>query len=161
MNLQVGDSVRIPIPTGRDLTEYLMTNPGLEQESGPIEPGATGLTFGPLNQAGAYIVRSPQPGFRAAFSANIPESESDLAILDDLQLQEMFGEGRYDIARSLEELEPVIRSHRLGVEIVPLLLLLAGILFMVEQVVANRFYSNDSTAANSPSVSPTTSPKAA
>ncbi|HSG72838.1 MAG TPA: hypothetical protein VLA12_20660, partial [Planctomycetaceae bacterium] len=136
-------------------------SPGLEQESGPVAPGSTSLTFGPLEQAGAYIVRSPQPGFRAAFSANIPESESDLTILEDLELQEMFGEGRYDVARSLEELEPVIRSRRLGVEIVPLLLLLAAILFMVEQVVANRFYADDSATANTPSVSPATSPKAA
>jgi Aerotolerance regulator N-terminal len=161
LNLQVGDSVRIPLPPGNDLTEYLLTSPGLEQETGPVAPGATSLTFGPLKQAGAYLVRSPQSVFRAAFSANIPESESDLSILSDLELQEMFGEGRYDVARSLEELEPVIRSRRLGVEIVPLLLLLAAILFMVEQVVANRFYADDSATANSPTLSPATSPKAA
>lgn len=144
-NLQVGDSAIVPLPQEREFSEYLYRTAGLQQIAGELENGADILQLGPLEQAGHYDVRSRPPGFRIAFSANIPVAESDLTTLTSGELNDLFGEGRYGVARSLEELEPVIRSRRLGQEMVPLLLLLAALIFAAEQFVANRFYDDDQT----------------
>ncbi|MBD3673784.1 MAG: BatA domain-containing protein [Planctomycetaceae bacterium] len=150
-NFQVGESVVVPLPQDRDFSQYLFRTPGLQQTGGDLEPGAEQLSLGRLEQAGHYDVRSKPNGYRVAFSANLPEAESNLARLTSGELIDLFGEGRFGVARSLEELEPVVRSRRLGQEMVPLLILLATILFALEQVIANRFYDDDLTSAASPS----------
>lgn len=150
-NFQVGESVVVPLPQDRDFSQYFFRTPGLQQTGGDLEPGVEQLQLGRLEQAGHYDVRSKPNGYRVVFSANLPESESNLARLTSGELNDLFGEGRYGVARSLEELEPVVRSRRLGQEMVPLLILLAAILFALEQVIANRFYDDDLTSAASPS----------
>jgi hypothetical protein len=142
-NLQVGDVPVVPLPLQRDFSEYLYRTAGLQQTAGKLERGAETLQLGPLEEAGHYDVRSRPPGFRIAFSANIPLSESDLTALRPGELNDLFGADRHSVARSLEELEPVIRSRRLGREMVPLLLLLVALIFITEQFVANRFYDED------------------
>jgi len=145
-NLQVGDAPIVPLPPERRFSEYLYRTAGLQQTAGKLEQGADTLQLGPLDQAGHYDVRQQPPGsFRVAFSANIPLSESNLTVLTPGELNDLFGADRYSVARSLEELEPVIRSRRLGQEMVPLLLLLAAFIFIAEQFVANRFYDEDET----------------
>lgn len=148
-NLQVGESAVIPLPRNREFSQYLFRTPGLEQTGGNIEPGDEQLPLGQVAQAGHYDFRSKPNGYRIVFSANITESESDLTRLTDPDLTDLFGEGRYGIARSLEELEPVVRSRRLGQEVVPLLVILAAILFALEQLIANRFYNDDLSASSS------------
>jgi len=142
-NYLVGESVTIPLPKSRDFSHYLFRTPGLEQTGGDLEPGAKRLPLGELKQAGTYDVRSQPPGYRVAFAANISENESDLTRLTSGDFIDLFGEGRFGIARSLEELEPVVRSRRLGHEMASLLLLLAALLFALEQFIANRFYQDD------------------
>jgi len=150
-NLQVGDAPVLPLPRNRDFSQYLFRTPGLVQTGGDIEPGAKQLPLGRLEQAGHYDFRSKPNGYRIEFCANIAESESDLTRLTSGELNDLFGEGRFGVARSLEELEPVVRNRRLGQEIVPLLLMLVAILFALEQWIANRFYDDDLTATSSTS----------
>ncbi len=97
------------------------------------------------DQIGHYRVldADPDSDFAVGFSVNAPAEESDLAKLTPEDLTEMFGENRFRISRSLEELERIVTEGRLGQELFPQVLVLVLVFFCAEHLVSNRFYEAD------------------
>ena len=80
------------------------------------------------------------------FSLNIARRECDLRRFDALeslsgQLNSIFGEDNYQVARAVGDLELAVQSRRQGVELAPLLMTLLLICLGMESLVAGRFYS--------------------
>lgn len=143
LNVLVGQSLTMPIPAGMAGAEFLQRTPALLQVPLKADPETSQLSTATAEQAGHYDVRKRDGGFQTGFSANISPEESDLEQLTLSELTNLFGEGHFGVARSLEELEPVVRDRRLGLEIVPFLVVLLMLIFAAEQFAANRFYDEE------------------
>ncbi len=78
-----------------------------------------------------------------SFSINVDDQESSLHKLTTEELDSIFGENRYQVARSIEELSRQVGIGRIGQEVFPLVIAFLFILFWSEHLVANRFYEQD------------------
>lgn len=162
LNIRVGESASVPVPEAARAGEFLLRSPALRQIELRADEATSLLTTPAAEQAGHYSLRGRDGDFRTGYSANIAPDESDLRPLSSEDMLELFGEGRFGVARSLDELEPVIRDRRIGQELVPFLLVCLWIVFGLEQYVANRFYQDEEGDAEpSPRGGQLTPPKAA
>jgi hypothetical protein len=127
------------------MENYLFRTPDGAQQSRTVPPESSELTLVDTRLAGQYRVldANPNSDFSVGFSVNAPAEESDLTPLTATDLDEMFGENRYRISRSLEELERIVTEGRLGQELFPQVLLLVIVFFCAEHLVSNRFYEAD------------------
>ena len=98
-----------------------------------------------LDETGNYQLmgNDSPPTLLAGFSFNTSPGQFDLTRMTDEQLDDVFGEKRYQIARDTETLNRVVKAGRLGKEIFPLVLLGMLLFFCGEHFVANRFYEAD------------------
>ena len=62
-------------------------------------------------------------------------------------LDKLFGDERYHLARSQEEIIRDVHRGRVGVELYPLLIVLVALVLGLEHVLANRFYRRDTKVA--------------
>ena len=149
INYTAGEEVIVPLGPGNPLQHYLLRKPGREQLPGEVSSGSTSLVLRDLDQLGNYRLLGADEGskFEWAFSVNADPRESDLTRLTEEDLKQLLGEKRFSVARTLEELDRVVTPGRVGVEVLPLTLLLLVLVFAGEQMVANRFYDEQPPAA--------------
>ena len=74
------------------------------------------------------------------FSANLPESSTDLTRIEMDELDGILGPDRYQLARQKNEIQRQQGTTRRGQEFYPLLLLMMLVVFAVEYLMSNRFY---------------------
>ncbi|MFQ5733505.1 MAG: hypothetical protein ACE5KM_16325, partial [Planctomycetaceae bacterium] len=101
-----------------------------------------------LDETGNYqlLGNDSPPTLLAGFSYNTPAEQFDLTRMTIEQLDAVFGEKRYQIARDTETLNRVVKAGRLGKEVAWLVLSCMLLFFCGEHFVANRFYEADQTA---------------
>ena len=104
---------------------------------------ATGIRITETDEVGNYQVRGVDSEFTAGFAINPPSEESAFSRLIPADLDNLFGEKRYGVARDIESLTRSVTTGRLGIEIFPLILGLVILVFCLELIVANRFYEAD------------------
>jgi hypothetical protein len=141
-NALAGEDVAIAVPPDVPLRGYFLRKPGLEQLPGEIAAGAKSIVLRNLDQVGQYeiISRDEKVPFLAGFSANAPPEESDFSRVSRTDLDQLLGEGRYSVARSIEGLTRNVAFGRIGQEVFSLVLGIAIAVFCAEHFVANRFY---------------------
>jgi hypothetical protein len=128
--------------------QYLLRKPDLTQTRRTLDPGATSLTIDDADRLGHYdLAPSGNAAGVAGFSINLPADESDFTRLSEDQLNELLGEGKYQVARDIAELKADINMADIGKEVFPIVLLLCILAFCGEHLVANRFYEADSDGA--------------
>ena len=92
-------------------------------------------------QIGSYRLKGDHDGVvLRGFSSNVPSSVSDLSQIDLSELESVFGEGGFQIARNEDEIDTEIRKTRVGYEVFPLLMVILAVIAGLEHVVSNRFY---------------------
>ncbi|MFM7055631.1 MAG: BatA domain-containing protein [Planctomycetota bacterium] len=141
-NFLAGELIELPLPADQRFQQYLMQRPGLAQTRGAIEPAAKTLLIDDARELGHYSVRpfESAANFSAAFAVNLPGAETDLTRIPPEQLQAVFDSDRAAVIRSPEELQQVVRTGRIGVEVFPVLLGLLLLLLSAEHLMANHFY---------------------
>lgn len=144
-NYQAGEEAKLRLGGEKTMESYLFRTPDGAQQSRSVPEDVSELTLVDTDQIGHYRVldSDADSDFAVGFSANASAEESDLTKLKAEDLTEMFGENRYRISRSLEELERIVTLGRLGQELFPQVLVLVLVFFCAEHLVSNRFYEAD------------------
>jgi len=129
---------------------YLLKSPDLKQSRHVLGANETRLVFKDVSVPGHYqLTSATSRDAEGAFSINVPPEESDLTRLTLSDLDDRLGKDRYKVSESLEKLKDDINAADLGQEIFPLLLVLVVVIFCGEHLVANRFYENPLSSAQS------------
>jgi hypothetical protein len=144
-NYPAGDEAKLRLAGEKKMESYLFRTPDGAQQSRNVPEDVSELTLVDTDQVGHYRVLDADTNsdFAVGFSVNAPAEESDLTKLETEELTEMFGENRFRISRSLEELERLVTEGRLGQELFPQVLVLVLVFFCAEHLVSNRFYEAD------------------
>lgn len=154
-NFELGDVVRLRIPASTtDSKPTLLRKPRgqvpLAPDGSPNQPRAnrSGRLLIPqknADQLGNYRILSNNRPARviSGFSLNLPLEQCNLTRLKDSELDEIFGEDRYQVATDIESLKRIVQQGRIGQEIFSLILIVLIVVFCGEHLVANRFYETD------------------
>lgn len=143
LNYTAGETVFVALDPERPISGYLLQKPGtFQQLPGDVAEGEQTVSIDEADRLGNYtlIGRDEESSFATGFSVNPDAAESDFARLNEQKLNALFGEGRFDVARGIDELTRRVSRGRIGQEMFPLVLAFALLIFCGEHFVANRFY---------------------
>ncbi|MBT6156672.1 MAG: hypothetical protein HOL01_05595 [Planctomycetaceae bacterium] len=143
LNYTAGESVSVPLDPERPVNRYLMQKPGtFQQLPGEVAEGSESISINDADRLGNYTLvgAEKKSTFATGFSVNPDPNESDFRRLEERELNRLFGEGRFDVARDIDELTRRVSRGRLGQEVFPLVLFLVLVVFCGEHLVSNRFY---------------------
>jgi hypothetical protein len=151
-NFIAGELIELPIPTDQRFQQFLLQRPGLAQTRGSVEPAQRSIPISDAHEIGHYLLRpfESRSSFSANFSVNPPPAETDLTPINPEQFKALFNSDRVTPIRSPAELQDVVRTGRLGVEIFPVLLGLLLLLLSAEHLMANHFYDEHSATPAPP-----------
>ena len=110
-----------------------------------IPVDARQVTITDTSRTGTYWLRGLGPG--AGFSANLPTSAISLDQIDSGQLDQIFGPGEYNLATDREGIEFAENQSTQRVSLHSPAILLALAIFLLEQILSNRFYRSRTNAA--------------
>jgi len=153
-NVLAGETVTLPMTPGEQDQEFLLQRPSFAQTRVTQKALATTLSISETREPGHYSVAPPGAPPVSGFSVNAAPEESDLTRVTEEQLEQLLGKGRFQIARSLEEIKADVNTSHLGKEVFPLILLLTIIAFCGEHFVANWFYDADGDRGPAPTGGP-------
>jgi hypothetical protein len=103
-----------------------------------VPPQATQLTIADTPRSGTYWLRGADPG--AGFSVNLPPAAIQLQRIGQPQLDQIFSPDRYLLVRDREGIEFAQNKATQRVSLQSPAILLALVIFLLEQVLGNRFY---------------------
>lgn len=110
-----------------------------------VPADAKQVTAGDISRAGTYWLRGAALG--AGFSANLPNDAIGLGRIDTGQLDQIFGPGKYSFATNRQEIEFAESKATGRVSLHSPAMLLALLVFVLEQILGNRFYRARAAAA--------------
>lgn len=144
-NIQAGEDAILNLTAAGEARSFLLKRPEFKQTRAALAAGERQLVVSDAVDVGAYALAdaSRPDEVLLGFSVAAPAAESDLTRLVTTELDGLFGAGRYQVARSIGELDASVNVADLGREVYSLVLLLAIVAFLGEHLVANRFYELD------------------
>jgi hypothetical protein len=142
-NVLAGESVVLPLTPSDQDQEFLLQRPSIAQTRVTLKAESPTLSISETRELGHYNLTPAGGRPIVGFSVNAAPEESDLTRMTDEQLEQILGKGRFQVARSLDEIKADVNTSHLGKEVFPLILLLAIIAFCGEHFVANWFYETD------------------
>ncbi len=110
-----------------------------------IPAGARKVAINDVSSSGTYWIRGRQVG--DGFSANLAEDDLQLERVDKAQLDALFGPDRYGLATTREEIEFTESQTAQRVSLHSPAMLLALAIFLLEQILGNRFYRKPAPSA--------------
>ena len=110
-----------------------------------VPTDAKQVTVTDTTRAGTYWLRGLRPG--DGFSTNLPEDAISLNRIDSDQLDQAFGPGGYSLATDREGIEFAENQATQRVSLHSPAILLALAIFLLEQILSNRFYRNRTAGA--------------
>ncbi len=111
---------------------------------------ASRVTVREVPEAGTYWIRGT--GLEGGFSANVDEETTSLSRVDPAGLDLWFGPDGYRLASTREEVELAEAEGTASVSLRSPMMLLAAILFVLEQLLGNRFYRSSGRSDGTSSV---------
>jgi len=138
LSFEAGESISPRVTFGS--SELSLREPDGTQA--PYEPPPKSRALGNYR----FSLRSDLRKIEAGFSVNPSPLESRFERIPPSELDERLGEGKYQIANSIESLSRAVVRGRVGQELYPLLIALLIAFFLGEHLLANFFYSQDDTA---------------
>ena len=142
LNYTAGESVVLRLDPQHGYRSYAMSAPGGFQVRLTPDLALNTLVITSTDAIGNYGVAAggTDDGYRSGFSVNLASEQTDLTRVDEEQLENVFGEAPFRIARQRSELEGNVSRGRVGRELFPTLILLLAFVLAAEHVLANRFY---------------------
>lgn len=153
---EAGEDVALAIDPNRRYTTYTIQGPGAETADRlgePIQDAGLLITAPPLIGQWTVTASGPDtPPRTFGFSVNVPESETRFTMLQEADLDTLFGgkEGYVltdDTEEGLKRAQGIIRT---GHELFPWIMALILLLVTAENVLANTFYRGQPTTAGAP-----------
>jgi hypothetical protein len=143
-NHTVGSEVSLPLDREHKLKKVVIRMPDFKQRPQEIADGAKSILLRDLTTVGSYQADSAEGdvAYHSGFSLNLPASESDLRRLEAMDLDTMFGEGRYRLSNR-DNIERTVEEGRLGQEVYSIIVALLVMVFSLEQFTATWFYRTD------------------
>jgi hypothetical protein len=108
------------------------------------------------NQLGHWTVTASGPEgaiLTLGFSVNLPDSEMQLTPVKAAELDSMLGQDKYALADELSGFKRVVDRVRYGREIFPWIMAIILLLVTLENLLANTFYREGTTAKGETGVS--------
>jgi len=139
LDLLAGETAVLPNDPAEYPDRYQLFTP-LEQPQDVIaRDGHMTVRF--TDHPGAYRLRGQKDGpLVRGFAVNLAADTSDLTRLPPQRLDDILGRGRYQLAKSRDEINRAVGNDRIGSEFYPLLITLFACVLGFEHVLANRFY---------------------
>jgi hypothetical protein len=150
-NLLVGQSTRLSIPRGPSESDNEQASETRVQmfppEGIPVPLVAEGnlVTITQIDAPGHYWLRSSRQV--TGLSANIAAQEIDLTRIDPIELEAWLGKEQFGVVRNRDEIRQAAGKGQPTRSLYPTMLLLLLGVFVLEQIIANRFYATKATAA--------------
>jgi hypothetical protein len=142
LNLLAGETAVLPNDPAEFPERYQLFTP-LEQPQDVLARDRR-VTVRFTDNPGAYRLRGQKGGpIVRGFAVNLTGDTSDLSRLPNGKLDELLGKGRFQLARSRDELNRAVGSDRIGSEFYPLLITLVAVALGLEHLLANRFYRKE------------------
>ena len=142
LNLLAGETAVLPNDETELPTRYQLFTPLDQPQDVPSRDGRLTVRF--TDNPGAYRLRGQKDGpVVRGFAVNLAGETSDLTRLPTKELDELLGKGRYQLARSQDEIDRAVGNDRVGSEFYPLLVSLVALVLGLEHVLANRFYKKE------------------
>ncbi|TWU43014.1 hypothetical protein Q31b_20490 [Novipirellula aureliae] len=141
LTMQVGNAPTVSINTvDESRRNRLQLFPPEESSAVPIDvdSDATEVTLTNIRNPGTYWLRGD--GFKTGFSANITEQATRLDRVDPEELRSAFSADHFKIVTNMEQIDWSGDSASQRVSLHSPAMLLALIVFLLEQILANRFY---------------------
>jgi aerotolerance regulator-like protein len=139
LNLLAGETAVLPNDPAEYPERYQLFTPLDQPQDVLARDGRVTVRF--TDQPGAYRLRGQKGGpLVRGFAVNLAGDTSDLARLPRERLDEILGRGRYQLAKSKDEINRAVGKDRIGSEFYPLLVTLLACVLGIEHVLANRFY---------------------
>lgn len=111
-----------------------------------LKPANNRITFTDTSRSGIYWIRGLKPG--SGFSSNLPSNSLSLTRIGADELNQIFGPERYDLVNDREGIEIAENKATQRVSLHSPAILLALAIFLLEQILGNRFYRSQTTTAN-------------
>ncbi|MCA9199674.1 MAG: BatA domain-containing protein [Planctomycetales bacterium] len=144
LNYEVGQPVRLSVGDKATSKRFQLFTPrGDWQEVNSVQ-GA--VQFGFTDLPGTYQLFEDAGSGSKGFSVNVPGEGSNLNRLAPEQLATILGEDRFQVARDQQEIVRGVDQARIGREFYPFLTVTLAVILAIEQLLANRFYSQKQTA---------------
>jgi hypothetical protein len=162
LTYDVGESPVLRLSAEDEPRSFLLQRPGFRQSRVSLAAGESVVRIEDAGDVGHYDLKTTGEPSRVAsgFSVNAKAAESDLTRIETNRLDEMFGEERYQVARSIGELQENINIADLGRELFPLLLTALILFFVGEHFVANWFYESETGSESTSTWKPASAPPA-
>ncbi len=146
----VGQPQVVPLPAAESIQRVQLFSPRRISASPlDVEPGATSIIVPEVNQSGTYWLRGD--GIQAGFSANLPERLVVLKRIEPSQLVDWFGADQYTVVTDIDAIDLSRGGQAQSILLQSPAMLLALVIFLLEQVLSNRFYrSSTAVAAGQP-----------
>lgn len=137
---QTSDPSQIMDTSG--LTQKIQIFPPANQPPIPfnITPTNKRITFTDTPRSGVYWIRGLKRG--SGFSTNLPETALSLRRVGKDQLDQLFGPERYNLVMNREGIEFAENKTTQRVSLHSPAILFALAIFLLEQILGNRFYRN-------------------
>ncbi len=108
-----------------------------------IDPSAENIVVPEVERSGTYWIRGSS--FQSGFSANLPVTATAVAQVDTSLLDEWFGSDNYQYVSDTDEIDISHSQESTSVALQSPAMLLALIVFLLEQILSNRFYRSTSS----------------
>ena len=142
LNYYAGQTVVLELDADDRRESYLITAPDQMKFTQAADLKRHVLVTSATEQVGNYRVQSGgrASGIDRGFSVNLAMQQTQLARVDDEQLEQIFGPLEFRVARDRRQIDRDISVGRVGRELFPLLILLLALVLGAEHFLANRFY---------------------
>ena len=150
IDVDSGRTVEVTIPENYNNPAVEIQKSG-DETSSPLEADLhRGIIAVTPEKPGRYTVKFREGNVSAVrgFSANVPESQSDLRKIPRKDLSEKFPRGRLSIINSLEDRKMQIDTESRKLELLPVFLIVLLVLLTAESFFANRFYKKPASETN-------------
>jgi hypothetical protein len=142
LNLHAGQTAVLPNDEADYPARYQLFTPLEQPQDVPARDGRLTVRF--TDNPGAYRLRGQKNGpIVRGFAVNLPVATSDLTRLPRERLDELLGKGRYQLAKSRDDIDRAVGNDRVGREFYPLLVSLVALVLGLEHLLANRFYKKE------------------
>ena len=140
LNYPTGSPVTLDGERGNDVQRYQLFPPG--QDPYQLIAQDNRVTLRDTRQAGNYRLRGRRGiDVIRGISANLESHQTALPRMPSENLNAIFGESRYQLVRENAEIERAQGRNRVGREFYPVLMVMLAMVVVLEQLLANRFYT--------------------
>ncbi len=147
LNYVAGDTAVVRLDPADRNPIYVLTTPRGDSIRTPPDEKQHAILVTSTEAPGSYRIQAGggEQGIDLGFSVNLPADTSQLNRISGEDLQAVFGETPFRLARNRDEIDRSVSAGRVGQELFPYLIVLLVIILGCEQVLSNRFYPDYDT----------------